>query len=189
MRKLFLFFSILVVSNTCFSQPKAYLLLNAWSDELSEYNPTAYFDKVSGLLQNRLAVKQVIPDASSLNDTTNKDQLDEWVRGRISSINAKGAKDYFITMASELRLPLINISKIFFKNTTQTSRLVFYVHIYNASGKKIVSDTMISHGCVESVRTAGKTGKRFYTSYQNFMQDMDCHLVFIRKRLQELAIV
>jgi hypothetical protein len=180
-KKYVLLLLLFFTTTICTAQTKAYILANQWTNELDGYNPQQYFDKLYTLLKTRLPVKEIIPATTHTTDTVTVTS-NEWVKAQIQSRFA-GNNAFFLVMDHYLKVPAINLNKLFFNNAQVSSKLIFSINVYNADGVLIGSDTMTTRGCIVS-KVAKENGvQRFYNSYKRFIEDMDCHLALIRQQL------
>ena len=175
----------LLFSTLSLAQNKAIVLQNVWNNDLNNYNPKEYVDKLFDLLKAKLAVKDFIADAKSLNATRKDETWDKNVKEQLKEKKAAGENAYFISMASELRLPAFNLGKFLFKNPPRSSKLTFTFHVYDSTGTEVIGDTIINRGCLIKTIDEQKGSKYFYSDYNNFMSDMQCHLDALRKIIQE----
>jgi hypothetical protein len=177
-----------MLSFACFSQKNAVILENLWMNELNNYTPKEFFDKFYISLKEKLAVKQVAEDPNSLKVGRRTDDWSQKIREKIKAKNLKPDSLYFIALSTDLRLPTVNLGKFLFKNPPRSSKLVFIMHVFDASANQVLADTIVNRGCVVKSLEEGKGSKFFYSSYDSFITDMQCHLEVIRKRLQQLVI-
>jgi hypothetical protein len=184
-RKLLLFTLVFIFSTFSYSQNKAIVLQNLWYNDLNSYNPRSFFDDVFIVMQDKLSIKKIVeetPGPQALKaDSSNQRKIKDLIDRR----KASGENAYYITMESELRLPAINIGKIFFKNPPRTSKLIFNIHVYNSRGTEILADTIVNRGCISRTVDPDKGSKNFYLDYQNFLDDLQCHLKVIKEQLQQ----
>jgi|GEM_PF-6747316 len=175
--------------NISFSQNKAIVVQNIWNNDLNNYTPKEYLGKLYNLLKEQLAVKDVVEDAISIKSIkANGDQYKQ-VKDQIKVKNAAGEHAYFISIATDLRLPALNLGRFLFKNPPRSSKLTFTLHVYDSTGTEVLGDTIINRGCLVKTLDEKKGSRYFYSGYQNFMEDMQCHLDYIRKILVEKAFV
>jgi hypothetical protein len=177
---LFLSFSQISVA-----QNKAIVLQNVWNNDLNNYNPKEYVEKLFDLLKAKLLVKDFIADAKNLTVNSRADTWDKNVKEQIRAGKAAGENAYFIAVSSELRLPVFNLGKFLFKNPPRSSKLTFTLHVYDSTGSEVIGDTIINRGCLVKTIDEEKGGKYFYSDYNSFMSDMQCHLEVIRKMIME----
>ena len=168
-----------------FGQNKAIVLQNVWSNELNNYNPREFIGRLYQVLREQLSVKQVIEDPKSLQVSNKGNDWDKNTREQLKERSSKTDTAYFITMATELRLPKVNLGKLLFKNPPRSSKLTFTYHIYNGAGNEVIGDTIINRGCLSTTVDEEKGNSYFYSSYESFMNDMKCHVEVIRKEIQE----
>lgn len=184
-RKLLLFILVFIFSKLSYSQNKAIVLQNFWYNDLNSYNPRNFFDDMLILLQDKLSIKKIVeetPGPQALKpDSSNQKRIKDLIDKR----KASGENAYYITMESELKLPTINIGKIFFKNPPRSSKLIFNIHIYNSGGTEILADTIVNRGCISRTVDPEKGNKSFYPDYQSFLDDLQCHLKVIKEQLQQ----
>jgi hypothetical protein len=161
------------------------VLDNLWHNELNNFNPKEFFEKLYGVLKQKLVVKEIDPDGKDYRggrvDENWESKLKEHIRGRKSA----GENVYFIAMATELRLPALNLGKFLFKKPPRTSKLTFTLHVYDTAGVQVIGDTIINRGCVVMTIDEEKGPKYFYSDYRSFISDANCHLEYIKKILQE----
>jgi len=180
--KLVLLFVLLLTSVVTYSQKKATVIQNLGYNDLNNYNPKPFLDDVLIMLQQKLEVKKIIdhegPHAQRV-DTNWNSTIKNIIEKKKASDN-----EYLIALSSELKLPAVNIGKLLFKNPPRSSKLIFTFHVYNAKGIEVLGDTIINRGCISRTVDPDKGSKSFYADYQNFLDDMHCHLDIIRQRLQ-----
>ncbi len=169
-----------LILNTASAQSKGYVLQNTWSNTLNPYNPTPFYEQVFSMLERRLKVKEIERNPLSNKVNVEEDQVKETILKHIKE-NTQGA--YYITLSSDLSLPLINLTRIIFKSPTRSSRFVFTVNVYNNKAEKVFGDTIVNKGCVLQVINEDK--KDFYPDYDTFKKDMRCHFEAIRKQLEK----
>jgi hypothetical protein len=184
-RILLLFILTTSLSIVSHSQNKAIVLQNLWYNDLNSYNPRSFFDDVLAVVQDKLSIKKIVQETAGpepfKTDTNNVRKIKELIEKR----KASGENAYYITMASQLKLPIINVGKILFKNPPRTSKLIFDIHVYNNAGTEILSDTVVNRGCISRTVDPEKGNSSFYADYQNFLDDLQCHLKAIRQQLQQ----
>jgi hypothetical protein len=167
------------------SQSKAVVLQNLWYSDLNSYNPRNFFDDVLIALQEKLSIKKIIEEPPGLQSIRPDSSNQKRIKDLIDKRKASGENTYYITMESELKLPTINIGKIFFKNPPRSSKLIFNIHVYTIGGTEILADTIINRGCISRTVDPEKGNKNFYPDYQSFLDDLQCHLKFIKEQLQQ----
>jgi hypothetical protein len=186
--RLLLFTLVLSFSKLSYSQNKAIVLQNLWYNDLNSYNPRSFFDNVLVVLQDKLSIKKIIeesPGPQALKpDSSNQKRIKELIDKK----KASGENAYYITMESQLKLPTINVGKIFFKNPPRTSKLIFNVHVYNSGGIEILADTIVNRGCISRTVDPDKGSTSFYASYESFLDDLNCHLKVIKQQLQQKKV-
>jgi len=177
---LFISFSLVVKG-----QNKAVVLQNIWNNDLNNYNPKEYVDKLFDMIKAKLGVKDFVADAKNLTSTRKEEGWEKSIKEQVKERKAKGENAYFIAIASELRLPTFNLGKFLFKNPPRSSKLTFTLHVFDSAGTEVIGDTIINRGCQVKTIDEQKGSKFFYSDYNNFMSDMQCHLDAIRKMIQE----
>lgn len=177
---LFIFFSQIAVA-----QNKAVVLQNVWSNELNNYTPRDFFDKLFAVLKDKLSVKDFVADPKVVTAVRKDESWDKNVKEEIRAKKASGENAYFIAVANELRLPAFNLGKFLFKNPPRSSKLTFTLHVYDTTGTEVIGDTIINRGCMVRTIDEQKGSKYFYADYNDFVSDMKCHLEDIRKVLLE----
>lgn len=170
------------LSATAKAQNKAVVLQNLWNNELNNYTPKEFLDKLFDVLKKKLSVGNFIADPGTV-AAGRKD--DNWVKDQVKARKAAGENAYFISMANELRLPTFNLGKFLFKNPPRSSKLTFTLHVYDTTGAEILGDTIVNRGCTIRTIDEQKGSKFFYTDYNDFMSDMLCHFQYISKVLNE----
>lgn len=173
--------AMLVSAQVATAQTKAYILSNSWTSELDNYNPREYFDRLSVLLKERLAVKEIELPTGKV-DTTNLRNTDAWVKQQVA-VKSPSTNVLFVVMDHYLKTPTISLNRLLFKNGKETSKLIFTISVYNRDGVRLGSDTIVNRGCIVSQVSKQQGVVSFYNSYKNFISDMNCHLAFIRKTL------
>ena len=165
---------------TSFAQKKAVLLQNLWNNELTNFTPANFLDKLFVDVRQKLGVGTIIHDSLFFKTPAN-DSFDSRVA---NYINARGdsAGTYYIALASDLRLPLINLGRIVFKQPLQRSRFTFILKVYDEHGRSLMDDTLVNKGCVARPVKEDKPAN-FYSDYKSFTTDMDCHLQAIRQQI------
>ncbi|GEO07912.1 hypothetical protein SAE01_04080 [Segetibacter aerophilus] len=172
-------------SKVSFAQNKAVVLENVWNNDLNNYNPKEYIDKLYEVLKAKLQVKDFIADVRTLTSTKKDRNWDKNVIEQLKAKKAAGENAYFIAIASELRLPAFNLGKFLFKKPPRSSKLTFTLHVFDTTGTEIIGDTIVNRGCLVRTFDEEKGSKFFYTDYDNFMSDMQCHLDVLRKSIQD----
>ena len=66
LKKLVIFLFLAFSSNVLLAQSKAIVVQNLWNNDLNNYNPKEYFDKLFGVLKAKLAVKDFVADPAAL---------------------------------------------------------------------------------------------------------------------------
>lgn len=168
--------------NISFSQNKAFIIQNLWNNDLNNYTPTEFLTQLFTLLKDKLHVNEFI-DSRIILESNSAEDWNKKVESYIRERNLPRDSAYFIAIASELKLPAFNLGKFLFKNPPRTSKFIFMYHIYDGSATEIISDTIINRGCVSNT-VSEKGSKYFYTDYQSFTRDMQCHVEIIRQRLE-----
>jgi hypothetical protein len=184
-RKYFILLLLSFSSNILFAQNKAIVLHNLWNNDLNSYNTKEYFDKLYDVLKSKLAVKDFIIDAKGLSVDRKDEAWEQNVKDQLKAPSKAGEKAYFIAIANELRLPALNLGKLFFKNPPRSSKLTFTIHVYDNNGFEVIGDTIINRGCVVKPVDEERGSRYFYSDYNNFMSDVLCHLDYIKRILQE----
>jgi hypothetical protein len=179
---------LLLLSYNSMGQNKAVLLQNLWHNDLNNYTPQDFLDKVYDALKKKLLVTDFVAEPKSLIASQKNENWDKNIKEQIKAKKLTGDA-YFIALATELRLPALNLGKFLFKNPPRSSKLTFTLHVYDSSGTEVLADTIINRGCVVKTVDEEKGSKYFYSDYNNFMSDMLCHLAYIRKVLQEKPLV
>jgi len=175
----------LFFSTISFGQNKAVVLQNVWNNDLNNYTPKEFLDKLFAVLKEKLAVKDLLVDGDMVTAARKNESWDKTVKEQVNARKASGGDAYFIAIASELRLPAINLGKFLFKNPPRSSKLTFTLHVYDTTGAEIIGDTIVNRGCLVRTVDEQKGSKYFYSDYNDFLSDMNCHLAAIRKVLQE----
>jgi hypothetical protein len=183
MKGVVLFFGLVVLTvNGSSAQSKAYVLQNCWTSTLNSFNPAPFFDQVFPLLQTRLKVKSIDKNPITLKMNVTEDELKEIIRNQAKE-NAEVA--YYITLSSDLSLPLINLTRVIFKVPTRSSRFVCSINVYNNKAEKILGDTILNRGCIVKAASEDKI-KNFYDDYTKFTEDMQCHFEAVKSRLLKI---
>ncbi|MDB5249141.1 MAG: hypothetical protein JWQ40_3535 [Segetibacter sp.] len=180
---------LLAGTHISYSQNKAVVIQNLWSNELNPYNPQEYLDKLYTIFKEKLSVKEFSQEPGSFKTLRNDA---EWKKKIVEQLKAKNSPSdsiYYIAFASELKLPTLNLGKILFKNPPRSSKYIFSFHIYNGAGDELMGDTIINRGCVVKSIDGKKGSGYFYSDYRSFMDDMVCHIQVIRKILQEKTFI
>ena len=185
LKKFILFFALFVSSNWLLGQNKAFVLQNLWNNDLNGYNPKEYFEKLFAVLKAKLDVKDFVASPAVFSISRKDEIWEKNVKEQLLAKSKTGENAYFIAIASELRLPGLNLGKLFFKNPPRSSKLTFTVHVYDPSGNEVLGDTIINRGCVVKTVDEELGSKHFYSDYNNFMSDIVCHVRYIEKVLQE----
>ncbi|TDH27300.1 hypothetical protein EXU57_06840 [Segetibacter sp. 3557_3] len=163
------------------AQRPAVLLQNLWNNELNNFTPRDFLDQLFADIRRKWRISELIQDTSFLKESGIERTLAKTVKEYISGRNDSTIQ-YYISIASDLRLPLINVGRILFKNPVQRSRFTFIVHVYNKNGSPVLSDTVVSRGCIANPVGENKV-RNFYPNYDSFAKDMHCHLEAIRQEV------
>lgn len=183
-----LLFVFLSFSNFSFSQNKAVVLQNGWNNELNNFNPKEFVEKLFEVFKIKLAVKNFIVDVKTSGALLTNEGWEKKLQEVVKEKKMEGIDAYYIGMSTDLRLPAINLGKFLFKNPPRRSKVTFTFHVYDTIGTRILSDTIINRGCVVKTLDDEKGSKHFYSDYNNFMADMLCHLAALRKVIEEMPL-
>jgi hypothetical protein len=175
----------LFLTTASLSQGKAIIIQNFWNNDLNNYNPKEFFDRLAVVFKKRLAVKELTSDPASFKTVKIEEGWDRKVKEQVEAKKLRPDSSYFIAISSELRLPAFNLGKFLFKNPPRSSKLTFTFHIYNGAGTEIMADTIINRGCIIKRVDEGKGSSFFYSDHTSFLDDMQCHLSVIERILQE----
>ncbi len=170
------------------AQQKAYVLQNAWNNELNNYTPKEFFDKLFGVLKRKLVINDLVAEPKSLTGNRKDEERDKNIKEQIKIKKEAGENAFFITMVSELRLPAFNLGKFLFKNPPRSSKFTFTIRVFDTSGNEVMGDTINNRGCLVQTINEEKGSRFFYSDYSNFMSDMQCHLEYIDKVLQQKTV-
>lgn len=180
MKKLLLLLKAFSLSQT-YAQKKVVLLQNLWNNELTNFTPRDFLDQFFADLKKEWKFSTLTEDTVFFHRTPVADSLNQEVVNYVRGLGTN-TDTYYLSLASDLRLPLINIGRIIFKQPVQRSRFTFIVKLFDYEGKPVVSDTVVNKGCV--ARPAeGEKIRNFYPDYTSFATDMECHLVAIRQQV------
>ena len=189
LKKFTVFFLVaILLSGSSYAQKKAIVLENLWVNDLNNFTPKVFFDRFYAVLKDKLSLKQIVDDPQSLKATIRTDDWILKIKENIKSRNIPKDSAYFIAISTDLRLPAINLGKFLFKNPPRSSKLFFTIHVFDATANIIIADTVVNRGCVYKSLEEGKGNKFFYTDYNSFLSDMQCHLEIIKKSLQQIAL-
>lgn len=183
--KFMLVLVLMFFSKLSFSQNKAFVIQNIWDNNLNNYNPKNFYTSLFDLFKTTLAVKEFVADPTKLSVGGIEADWDKKVSSEIVRKNAPADSIYYIAFASQLRLPVINLGKFFFKNPPRSSKLIFTYHVYNGAGTEILGDTIINRGCLTNSIQDGKSSQFFYSDFNSFNKDLMCHLDYITQQLRE----
>lgn len=175
-------------SNVSVGQNKAVVLQNVWNNDLNNYTPKEFLDKLYDILKEKLSVKDFVVDPKTLTPGRRDQNWDKNVKEQVNEKKRSGENAYFIAIASELRLPAFNLGKFLFKNPPRSSKLTFTLHVYDTTGVEVIGDTIVNRGCLVKTIDEQKGSKYFYSDYNDFLSDMMCHLAVIRKVLHEKSL-
>ena len=170
------------------AQKSVVVLENVWANELNNFTPKDFFNKFYLVLKEKLGVKQVVEDLAAVKAETRDTTWSARIKQRIKAKNIRNDSAYFVTISSDLRLPVINIGRLFFKNPSRSSKFIFTIHVFDAAANEILTDTIVSRGCVVKSVEENKGNRYFYTDYDSFLHDMQCHLEVIKRSLQQIAL-
>lgn len=182
----FLLLFLLMFSTAGFSQ-NLVVVQNIWDNDLNSYNPKEYFDKLFSIFKDKLGAKDVGQNLLNLSEAQTEEQVHRQIQDQIKAKKLPPESAYFLSVATQLKLPTINLGKFLFKNPPRSSKYIMAFHLYDGSGTEVLADTVINRGCI--VTTINDKGDRyFYSDYNNFMDDMQCHLNVLKKIVDEKVL-
>ena len=179
---------ILLTSFTSFSQSKAIVLENLWVNELNNFNPKEFHNSIYTIIKDKLELRQIVEDPLSRSALQRDEKWGQTIKDKIKARNIPNDSAVFIAISADLRLPIVNLGRLLFKNPPRSSKLIFTIHVFDAAANQLLTDTIVNRSCIVKTVEEGKGGKNFYTDYEGFISDMRCHLDFIKKNLQQRAM-
>ncbi|MGI8637059.1 MAG: hypothetical protein ACR2KZ_16825 [Segetibacter sp.] len=189
LKKYIILLALFFSSNVLSAQSKAIVIQNLWNNDLNGYNPKEYYAKLFAVLKAKLAIKDFVANPTAFSINKKDETWEKDVKDQLTAISKTGENAYFIAIASELRLPALNLGKLLFKNPPRSSKLTFTIHVYDPAGVEVIGDTIINRGCVVKTVDEEKGSRYFYSDYNNFMSDVFCHIQYIEKILQEKPLL
>jgi hypothetical protein len=184
MRRPFLLVIVFLFATTvCLSQNKAVIVQNSWDNDLNDYHPKEFLSEIENLFKEKLRVRELVQDFKAFKIGKAEDNWDKKLQEQLKARKNSGDTAYYIAVSSDLKLPTMNLGKLFFKNPPRSSKLIFIFHVYDAAGNEIIGDTIVNRGCLMKAIEKGQSNKFFYSDYESFLSDMGCHLAIIKKRV------
>jgi hypothetical protein len=188
-KRVFIFFLFIIsISNLSNAQTKVVILDNLWHNELNNFSPKQFFENLYGVLKQKLLVNDIVTDSKVYTGGLKAENWESSLKEQIKEKKSSAENLYYVAMASDLRLPAVNLGKFLFKKPPRTSKFTFTLHVYDTAGVEVIGDTIINRGCLVKTIDEEKGPKYFYSDYNSFISDMDCHLKYIGKILQEKPV-